>query len=175
MALETKLGDRMKKIKMSLFLLVASLLCLPVVEAIETDSSTLSYVSCGSATGIPVPVPELTSVAYTLIVIATPIILIVFSIVALVKAIVAGSPDEITKAKGKLIKKFLATAIIFFIAGITQFVVLQAASASEEASISNCLSCFLYHENCEPSEGPDAYQNGDNDDVAYITPINLTK
>ena len=49
------------------------------------------YVSCGSATGIPAPVPKLTSALYTLLIIATPIALVILSIGALVKDITAGS------------------------------------------------------------------------------------
>ncbi len=171
MALETLIGDRMKKLKIGLLIVMVSLLFLPAVQAIEPTQT--SYVTCGSATNIPAPIPQLTSIAYTLIVIAAPIILIIFSIVALVKAIVAGTPDEIMKAKGKLIKKFIATAVIFFVAGITQFVVTQSAAASENASISECLSCFLYNDGCQPSGQLEAYQS--NDGIAYISPQNLTK
>lgn len=123
---------------------------MPIAYAADTY-----YVACGDATGIPGPVPELTSIAYTLLIIATPIILIIFSIVALVKAIVAGSQDDILKARKKLVRKFLATALVFFVAGIVQFIVTKAASASEKSTISTCLSCFLYNSNCVESVGPD--------------------
>ena len=132
-------------------LMVSFLVAMPVYAIEETETN---YVSCGSATGIPAPIPMLTSVAYTLLIVATPLILIVFSIIALIKAITAGSADDINKAKGKLIKKFITTAIVFFVAGIVQFVVTKAADGSEKGTISSCLSCFLYHNNCETSVGP---------------------
>lgn len=144
--------DDMKKITRVLFLVMLSFLLTSPVYAIEATET--SYVSCGSATGIPAPIPMLTSVAYTLLIVATPIILIIFSIVALVKAITAGNADEINKAKNKLIKKFITTAIVYFIAGIVQFVVTRAADASEKGTISSCLSCFLYHTDCAESQGP---------------------
>lgn len=165
--LENCEDDDMKKITIVVFLLMVSfLLVSPVyarndaggadgagagntIEATETN-----YVSCGSATGIPAPIPMLTSVGYTLLIVATPIILIIFSIVALVKAITAGNADEINKAKNKLIKKFITTAIVYFVAGIVQFVITKAADGSEKGTISSCLSCFLYHTDCAESQGP---------------------
>lgn len=149
----------MKKIMTLLFVFMISFLLTSPVYAVPEDGNTpietdSEYVSCGSATGIPAPVPMLTSVAYTLLIVATPIVLIIFSIIAIIKAITAGNADEINKAKNKLIKKFITTAVIYFIAGIVQFVITKAADGSEKGTISSCLSCFLYHSNCTTSEGP---------------------
>ncbi len=147
----------MKKITIVLCLIATCFWFSPVVQAIEATET--NYVACGDATGIPAPIPMLTSVAYTLLIVATPIVLIIFSIVALIKAITAGSADDINKAKNKLIKKFIATAVVFFVAGIVQFVITKAADGSEKGTISNCLSCFLYHSNCTDSQGP--YEDAD--------------
>jgi len=142
----------MKKITNFLFLIVTGFLFSQVVQAIEATKT--EYVACGDATGIPKPIPQLTSIAYTLLITATPIILIIFSIIALVKATTAGSQDDIMKARGKLIKKFITAAVVFFIAGIVQFVVTKAADSSEKGTISKCISCFLYNSNCDTSEDP---------------------
>lgn len=142
----------MKKIIIVLCLLSFCFLFSPTVQAIEATKT--EYVACGDATGIPKPIPELTSVAYTLLITATPVVLIIFSIISLVKATTAGSQDDIMKAKGKLIKKFIAAAVVFFIAGAVQFVVTKAADSSEKGTISNCISCFLYNSNCDTSEDP---------------------
>ncbi len=153
----------MKKVTILLCILMISFFAVTSVSADYemldgegggTTETNPDYVSCGSATGIPAPIPTLTSVAYTLLIVATPIILIVFSIIALVKAITAGNAEDINKAKNKLIKKFITTAIVFFVAGIVQFVITKAADSSETGTISNCLSCFLYHDKCEASQGP---------------------
>ncbi len=148
----------MKKFSIVLVMVAVLLLCPSMVHAIDPLPSHTTYVACGDAKSIPQPVPQLTSVAYTLIIIAVPVILIVFSIVTLVKAVTAGSPDEILKARGKLIKKFIAAAIIFFVAGITQFVVTKAADDSEGNNIASCISCFLYYDGCTESEPPEAYR-----------------
>lgn len=109
-------------------------------------ANTLEYVQCGTATGIPKPVPQLTTIAYTLLIVGTPLILIAFSIITLVKATMGGNADEITKARNKLFKKFIISAIIFLSASIVQFVLLKVTSNNNDRdSITACLKCFLYY------------------------------
>jgi hypothetical protein len=137
----------MKKIEkiMKKVVTVAIMLMPVMVEGYERN---LEYVTCGDATGIPKVVPQLTSAAYTLLIIGTPIILILFSIVALVKAITAGNQDDIAKGRNKLIKKFIAAGLVFFVAGVVQFVVTRSADATEKESVIGCVNCFLYNEGC---------------------------
>ena len=144
----------MKKAKL-MHLLIILLLLIPTVVLAEQDvpsRKNLEYVACGNSGGIPAPVPQLTSALYTLLIIATPITLVIFSIVALVKAITSGSQDDIKKAQSKVIKKFIAAALVFFIAGTVQFVITKAADSSEKTSIVSCIECFLYSpDECTPS------------------------
>lgn len=143
----------MKKIKYLLWILIT---LLPNV----VNAYNLEYVACGNAEGIPAPVPQLTSICYTLLVVATPIILIIFSIVSLVKAITGGNADAIQKAKDKVIKKFISAALVFFVASIVQFVVSRAATTDgDKNSAVDCINCMLYNDGCAPSTaGDDAYQ-----------------
>lgn len=109
-------------------------------------ANKLEYVKCGTATGIPKPVPQLTTIAYTLLVAGTPIILIAFSIITLVKATLGGNADEITKARSKLFKKFIIAAVIFLSSSIVQFVLLKVTSNNNDSeSVTACLKCFLYY------------------------------
>ena len=127
------------------------------LSSLVTD---LNYVECGSATGIPRPIPQLTTVAYTLVVTATPIILIVFSVILLFKANATGSADEIEKAKKNLFKKFIIAAIIFFVASIIQFVVLKVTTNKDDSkSVNDCIKCFLYYSraNCPTSSADMEY------------------
>ena len=43
-------------------------------------STNLDYIACGTATKIPKPFPQMTTLAYTLLITAVPLVLIVFSI-----------------------------------------------------------------------------------------------
>lgn len=108
----------------------------------------LEYVACGDAKDIPTVVPKLISFAVNLLKIATPIILIFVSIISLVKALAASNEDEIKKAQKSLIRKLVASAMIFFIISIVQFVILKVADNAEIGSISSCLSCVLNND-CE--------------------------
>lgn len=107
------------------------------------NTDNLLYVTCGDARDIPYQVPRLISYLVNLLKIATPIILIVISIITLVKAVAASREDEIKKAQNSLIRKMIAAALVFFVISIVQFVILKVADSSETDNISNCLSCFL--------------------------------
>lgn len=116
-----------------------------------SNSNDLHFVSCGSAKEIPRPIPQLTTVAYTLLVTATPLILIIFSIITMVKATATGSADDIEKAKKNLFKKFIIAGIIFFVSAIVQFILLKVTTNKNDSkSVTNCLKCFMYYskDNC---------------------------
>ena len=108
-------------------------------------ANNLDYVACGTATKIPKPFPQLTTVAYTLLITATPLVLIVFSIITLVKAIMSGNIEDVTKAKGKLLKKVIIAVIIFLVAGLVQYVLNRVTTNDDDkSSMATCMKCFLY-------------------------------
>lgn len=107
------------------------------------NTDNLTYVSCGDAYDIPSQAPALISFAVNLLKIATPIILIIVSIITLVKAVAASKEDEIKKAQNSLVKKIIAAVMIFFVTSIVQFVIMKVADSTEQNSISKCMSCFL--------------------------------
>lgn len=107
------------------------------------NTDNLTYVRCGDAYDIPSQAPAIVSFAVNLLKIATPIILIIVSIITLVKAVAASKEDEIKKAQNSLIKKVIASVFVFFVVSIVQFVILKVADGSEQNSISSCMSCFL--------------------------------
>lgn len=114
------------------------------------NTDELLYVKCGDAFDIPYQAPSIIAFAVNLLKIATPIILIMVSIVSMLKALAASKEDEIKKAKSSLIKKLIAAALVFFVISIVQFVILKVADTSEKNNISDCLSCFLNND-CEDS------------------------
>ena len=117
-------------------------------EKYEFCSPTgLTYLSCGSdksdAHDIPVFLPRITSYAIIILKTATPIILIIMSMIQIIKAIASQNEDEMKKAKSALVKKLIAAALIFFVTTIVQFVIKQVADSSEAGSANQCLSCFV--------------------------------
>ena len=105
------------------------------------NTDELQYVQCGDAYDIPYQVPAITAMVVNLLKIATPIILIIISIITLLKAVSASNEDEIKKAQKGLIKKVTAAVMVFFVISIVQFVVMKVADDID--SLSSCLTCFL--------------------------------
>lgn len=107
----------------------------------------LAYLSCGSGSSdahdIPVFLPRITSYAIVILKTATPIILIIMSMIQLIKAIASQNEDEMKKARSALVKKLIAAALIFFVTTIVQFVIKQVADDDEAGSMNDCLSCFV--------------------------------
>ena len=103
----------------------------------------LTYVKCGSAYDIPSQVPKIVSFVVNLLKIATPIILILVSIITLLKALAASKEDEIKKAQSSLIKKLIAAALVFFIITIVQFVISKVADDNEQGDLKSCFACLL--------------------------------
>lgn len=103
----------------------------------------LIYVSCGDARDIPSQAPKIISFMVNLLKIATPIILIIVSIISLVKSLAASKEDEIKKAQTSLIKKCIACAMAFFVISIVQFVIMKVADYTDKDGITACMSCFL--------------------------------
>lgn len=121
------------------------------------NTDKLQYVRCGDAFDIPHEVPQIFSLLVNLLKIATPIILIIVSIISLLKALSASSEDEIKKAQKSLIRKLIAAVMVFFIISIVQFVTMKVADNEEKSKIngdvetknlSQCLTCFLNND-CE--------------------------
>ena len=103
----------------------------------------LQYVKCGDAFDIPEQAPRIMSFAINLLKIGTPIILILTGIVTLIKALAASKDDEIKKAQSSLIRKVIASALVFSVIMIVQFVILKVADSDDAGGVKSCLSCFL--------------------------------
>ncbi|MBQ2946897.1 MAG: hypothetical protein IJE04_03505 [Bacilli bacterium] len=112
---------------------------------------TIDKVSCGSGegrvTGIPSKIPELTSLAITIIQIAVPIILVVLGSIDLFKGITAGKEDEIKKGQQIFIKRLVVGAIIFLVVIIVKFLISVIADTNK-TNIGNCIDCFISND-CE--------------------------
>lgn len=116
-------------------------------DNLETIRTALEYVKCGNSKGIPKPIPMLTSWVFTILLVATPIVLIVFSIITLAKSTVAGNPDEMTKARNKLFKKLIGCALAFLVVALSRYVLLTATTGNnpDKDTITSCISCYLFN------------------------------
>lgn len=124
--------------------------------------NNLDYVGCGSGvngvTGIPAIVPRLVSFAINLMKVIIPVSLIITGTIEMFKSIIAGNPDNIPKGKKKIINKFVAALLAFFIISFTTNIVKLIAKKNERSTLAACLSCYL-NNNC-------------NDDISACTDVN---
>lgn len=86
--------------------------------------------------------PYVVSTVVMLIKIIVPILLIVFGMLDLAKAVIASKEDEIKKAQMTFVKRLIAAVIVFFVVSLVQIVV-RFVSGNDENSIMGCFNCFV--------------------------------
>jgi len=74
--------------------------------------------------------------------IVVPVVLVIFGMLDLFKAITAQKEDEIKKGQHLFIKRLISAALVFFVIAIVKLLISFAAGDDNE-SIMNCASCFL--------------------------------
>lgn len=111
------------------------------------EESGFSYgkdkVSCGNIEKIPRKIPELTTWAVTFIQVLVPVILVIFSMVDLIKAISSQKEDEIKKGQKVLIKRIVLAAVIFLVVILVKLIISIVASATDTTNIISCINCFI--------------------------------
>lgn len=85
--------------------------------------------------------PYLVSTIITIIKIAVPILLIIFGMLDLGKAVIAAKEDEIKKGQQTFIKRAIAAVIVFFVIQVVQ-IVLRFVSGNDQ-NIAGCFNCFI--------------------------------
>lgn len=106
-------------------------------------------------------VPKTISSVIDILKIAVPILLIIFGMLDLAKAVMSNDEKEMKGAQGKLIKRCIYAVAIFFVVALVQFIFGRLAAADsgdkniDEANVSACISCFINGKNC--------YGTGNND------------
>ncbi len=116
---------------------------LQVLASIDTN---LTY-TCGDI-GIKFSgmLPYVVSMAITIIKIVVPILLIIFGMMDLAKAVMAQKEDEIKKGQQTFIKRIIAAVIVFFVITIVQMIVSFISNDNDD--ITSCFNCFVNGKNC---------------------------
>lgn len=97
-------------------------------------------VSGGSVT-IPGDLVNVISTIINLLKIAIPIMLIIWGMLDLGKAVIAQKEDEIKKGQQTFIKRLIAAAIVFFVVVIVQLVV--SLVAGDDSSVWTCVKAII--------------------------------
>lgn len=85
--------------------------------------------------------PYLVSTAILIIKIVVPILLIIFGMLDLGKAVVASKEDEIKKGQQTFLKRVISAVIVFFVIQIVQLLVSFISNSDQ--NVSRCFNCFV--------------------------------
>lgn len=127
----------MKKCFKYLFLLgLWAILISPVYAKDITGCSVL-----GSGVKIDEKIANTVHIIILIIQVASPVLLVIFGMIDLTKAVISGKDDEIKKNQMVFVKRLIAAALVFFVFVIVKFVISFVADDSD--GIMNCANCFI--------------------------------
>lgn len=122
----------------------------------NVEGSNATTYSCGKnmVKDIPATILDTVHIAYMVIQVVVPVILVVTGMITLLKSITAGKEDEIKKAQMTFVKKLIVGALVFFIFVIVKLIVSFAATSDRAPKIIDCMDCFLNGKsNCTEVKG----------------------
>lgn len=104
-------------------------------------STAVEYTCGGAQLVFSGTFPYIISTIVLLIKIAVPILLIIFGMLDLGKAVVASKEDEIKKGQQLFIKRAITAVVVFFVIQIVQIIVRFVSG--NDGTVSNCFNCFI--------------------------------
>ena len=128
----------MKKIKYLMISVFAFMLSFPVL-AKDTGA-------CKKALKVSIDekIPNTVHIIVLALQIVVPILLVIFGMIDLIKAIVAGKEDEIKKAQGIFIRRLITGVLVFFVIVIVKLVFSFATNGDGNGkSMWDCVDVFL--------------------------------
>lgn len=97
----------------------------------------------GGSTGIPSKIAHLIYLGVRIIQVFVPILLIVWGMLDLGKAVMAQKDDEIKKGQQTFIKRLIAAVIVFFIVAIVKLVINLFADSDDSSNMISCIDAIL--------------------------------
>lgn len=87
--------------------------------------------------------PSIVNLVVTLIKIFVPIVLVIFGMIDLAKAVMSNDEKEMKGAQTKLIKRVIYAVLVFLIVSIVQLVFgILADTEAVDDSVAGCIACF---------------------------------
>ena len=108
------------------------------VNVLAKFNEPIAAASCGVE--IPAAIANVVYVIYTSIKVAVPLLLILFGMIDLGKAVISQKEDDIKKQQNIFIKRLIAAALVFFVLAIVQLVVNLVDAGS---GTMNCVNAIL--------------------------------
>ena len=97
----------------------------------------LDSYACGGL--IPSEITNTIGTIYNILLIAIPVIIVLFGLIDLVKAVASGKEDDIKKGTTIFIKRLITGLIVFFVLAIVKFVVNLIQTDNTEG-VASCLN-----------------------------------
>lgn len=108
----------------------------------ENNSNTYAKIVCGDA-DIPYITAQVTSTVINILKIVTPIIIIIFGMIDLVKAVMAQKEDDINKGRKTFVRRLLLGAFVFLVFVFVEVIIGLVAPKNENTNMWNCVDCFV--------------------------------
>ena len=106
------------------------------------SGNTYAKIVCGD-TDVPYIAAQVTTTVINILKIVTPIIIIIFGMIDLIKAVVAQKDDDIAKGRKNLFKRILIGAFVFLVFVFVEVIIGLVAPKNENANMWNCVDCFV--------------------------------
>lgn len=126
-----------KKLSYLLLLVMCSIMMSPVYAKDIAGCEAI----LGSKIQIDEKIANTVHIVILVIQIAVPILLVIFGMIDLMKAVIAGKEDEIKKNQMTFVKRLIAAAIVFFVFVIVKMLISFVADDSK--NLINCANCFI--------------------------------
>ncbi len=103
----------------------------------------LDTIDCGNGVGIPGQLAHIIAMVVNFIYIGVPILLIIWGMLDLGKAIISQKEDDIKKGQSTFVKRLIAALIVFFVVVIVKFLVGLVAEGGSEGTVVTCIDKIL--------------------------------
>ena len=128
----------MKKKLSYLMLLV---MCSIMVSPVYAENIKGCYAFLGDKVQIDEKIANTVHIIILIIQIVTPILLVIFGMIDLMKAVISGKEDEIKKNQMVFVKRLIAAAIVFFVFLVVKLVISLVADNAD--TMFDCADCFI--------------------------------
>ena len=92
---------------------------------------------------LPEGVPETIGAIYSILIIAIPVIVVIFGMIDLAKAVAAQKEDEIKRNQGIVIKRIIVAVLAFFVYAIVKFVLGTIVKTGNTSDAISCLESIF--------------------------------
>lgn len=111
-------------------------------------AATHDVCSIGEAGASYADIANLTRLVVTILKIAIPVILVIYGILDLAKAVMANEEKEMKEAQKRLIKRIIYALVVFFVITLVQLLIKAVVpdnggdTEQSKGNIAACITCF---------------------------------